>query len=209
MLLFWKTRFFLWFDQLKTIYFFYRKPRFALCDLLLGALYLFSNPFRICRRYMESRGEGRVHIYGETPLCAWKSIAELAQIRADDLFVDLGCGRGKICFWTAAWIGCKTIGIDWVPPFIRKASLLARLPGFSHLKFLERSISKIPLDRATVLYLYTFHPEESLLKLPAHSRVITVSEPLADSRFHVTASQKIRFPWGETEVYINTVRKCS
>lgn len=206
MQLFWKTKIFLWLDQIKTILFFYHKPRFALCDILLGFFYLFSNPFRICRRYMEERGEGDVHAYGETPLIAWKAIAEMAQIGPNDLFIDLGCGRGKVCFWTASWIGCRVIGIDWIPAFIRRASFLARLFRFSRLQFLGRSISEIPLDKATVLYLYTFHPEEESLDyslLSAGSRVITVSEPLAHPRFKILAVHPVSFPWGETEVFIN------
>lgn len=206
MILFWKMRLFLWFDQVKTIFYFYRKWRFALSDLLLGCLYFFSNPFRICRRFMQKRGEERVHAYGETPLSLWKEISLLAQIDKEDLFIDLGCGRGKICFWTASWIGCKTIGIDWVPSFIKRASFLARLLGFSRLQFFREAISQIPLGQASVLYLYTFHSEEEFLDmslLAPSSRVITVSQPLSDPHFQVSASRSVRFPWGETEVFIN------
>ncbi len=206
MTLFWKTRFFLWLDQVKTIFYFYRKWRFALSDFLLGCLYFFSNPFRICRRFLQKKGEERVYAYGETPLSVWKEIALLAQIGKEDLFIDLGCGRGKICFWTASWIGCRTIGVDWVPSFIKRASFLARLLGFPSLQFFQASISQIPLGEASVLYLYTFHPEEELLDislLTSSSRVITVSEPLSDPRFRVSASRYVSFPWGDTEVFIN------
>lgn len=203
MSLFWKVRFSLWLDQAKTIFTFYQKPRFALVDLLLGLSYLCSNPFRLCRRQMEERGEERVHAYGETPLSLWKEIAELAEITRDDLFMDLGCGRGKLCFWTTCWIGCRTIGVDCVPAFIRRASFLARLLGFSRLQFMQGAIGQIPLRDATVLYLYTFHPDEELLDIPPSTRVITVSEPLVDPRFRVTASAQVSFPWGKTEVFIH------
>lgn len=202
MWLFWRTKFFLWQDQLKTIFSFYRNPRFALVDLLLGLTYLFSNPFRICRRHLERLGEGNVHAYGETPLSAWKEIARLARIGPDDLLIDLGCGRGKICFWSAAWIGCKTVGIDWAPPFIRRASILARLLRFSNLQFRESSLSEVSLQDATVLYLYTFHPDEESLDLPKRCRVITVSDPLPHPAFRISASKTVSFPWGEAEVFV-------
>lgn len=206
MSLFWKTRLFLWLEQLKTILLFYRLPRFALLDILLGCLYLFSNPFTLCRRFMQTRGEERVHAYGETPLSTWRQIAVLAKIEAKDVFIDLGCGRGKVCFWTASWIGCKTIGVDWVPPFIRRASFLSLFFSSLRLQFLQRSISEIPLREATVLYLYTFHPEEETLDfslLSPGTRVITISEPLSHPRFKVSDSCSVRFPWGEAEVFIN------
>ena len=202
MQLFWKTKFFLWQDQLKTIFFFYRKPRFALADLLLGLSYLFSNPFRICRRHLEKRGEGNVHAYGETPLSSWRDIAELARLGPDDLLIDLGCGRGKLCFWSATWIGCRVIGVDWVSPFIRKASFLARFQRLPRLQFLERSLSNVELQGGAVLYLYTFHSEEESLDLPRGCRVITVSEPLSHPSFQILASKTVSFPWGEAEVFV-------
>lgn len=204
MQLFWKTKLSLWRDQLKTIFSFYRNPRSALADLLLGAAYLFSNPFRICRRHLEKKGEGNIHMYGETPLSVWKEIAQLADLGPGDTFIDLGCGRGKLCFWSATWIGCRTIGVDWVSPFIRRGSFLARLQGLSRLQFFERSLSKAELQGATVLYLYTFHPEEESLDLPKGCRVITVSEPLSHPFFRILASKTVSFPWGEAEVFVQS-----
>ncbi len=200
--LFWKIKFFLWRDQLKTIFFFYRNPRFAIADLLLGLFYLFSNPFRICRRHLERLGEGNVHTYGETPLSAWKEIAQLVRLGPDDLLIDLGCGRGKLCFWSAAWIGCRAVGVDRVPSFIGRASFLSRLLRLANLQFRESSLSEAPLQDATVLYLYTFHPEEESLELPKGCRVITVSEPLSHPAFRILASKTVSFPWGEAEVFV-------
>ncbi len=210
MLLFFKTKFALWRDQLRTVFLFYRRPRFALLDLAFGLSYLFSNPFSLCRRTMQKRGEQEIHAYGETPLAAWKKIAAIARIGRDDVFLDLGCGRGKLCFWTACWIGCKTMGVDWVPAFVRRGSLLARLFRLKHLQFTQAALSEISLKEATVLYLYTFHPEEERLdfsQLPSGARVITVSEELSHPDFRVEASLPVQFPWGETELFIHRVSR--
>ncbi len=206
--LFFKTKLALWKEQLRTIFHFYRKPQFALLDLAFGLSYLFSNPFSLCRKTMQKRGEKEIHAYGETPLVVWKKIAELAKIGPDDLFLDLGCGRGKLCFWIASEIGCRTRGVDFVPAFVRRGSFLARLFRLSHLEFKESALSDIALTEASVIYLYTFHPEEERLdfsELASGTRVITVSEKLAEPNFELTATVPVQFPWGETEVFIHRV----
>lgn len=177
-------------------------------DLLLQALYLFSNPFRICRRFLEKKGEKNIYAYGETPLSAWGKIAALAEIKAHDVFCDFGCGRGRLCFWTASNIGCTTIGIDWVPTFIRRARLLAFLFGLKKMRFKCAKITDVPLEQVTVAYLYTFHADEEQLdfsRLPVGARVISLSEPLPYYRFSIKATAKITFPWGETEVFVHSI----
>lgn len=179
-----------------------------LLDLALKSLYLCSNPFRICRRFLQKSGEKNIYAYGETPLAVWSEIAALAELKPDDLFCDFGCGRGRLCFWTATTIGCKTIGIDLVPAFILRASLLSFLFRLKNLQFRCARMTDIPLKQVTVLYLYTFHRDEEELdfsKLPIGARVISVSEPLPHSCLRVKTSMQIAFPWGKTEVFIHYV----
>jgi SAM-dependent methyltransferase len=175
-------------------------------DFVLRALYLFENPFRICRKAFEKRGEKEIHMYGETPLALWKKIAEAASITKEDCFLDLGSGRGLLCFWTRLVIGSTVIGVDWVPTFIQRARWCSSIFRISDIRFLCCSLKEAPLDKATVLYLYTYHPDEELLdfsQLSPGARVITVSEPLSCKGFRVSKIIEMKFPWGKTEVYIN------
>lgn len=204
MRLFFKTKSFLWKNQLLVLWRDYRKLKFALLDLALGCAYLFSNPFRICRIFLQTKGEEEIHAYGETPLGVWRDITRAAKVGKEDVFFDLGCGRGRVCFWTALWIGCKTVGVDWVPAFMKRASLLAKCFGLENLEFIQGSLLDADLEKATVLYLYTFHPEEERLdfsRLQEGARVITVSEPIP--LIKVVSKLSARFPWGETEVFIH------
>jgi SAM-dependent methyltransferase len=133
---------------------------------------------------------------------AWAEIASLAGLTKEDHFFDLGCGRGRVCFWTAHWIGCRVTGVDFVPAFIRKARQLQ-----TGSEFLCAKLTDLSLHEATVIYLYTFHPDEEAVDfsfLRPHTRVITVSEPLNQSGFVVKNSMKAHFPWGEADVYINS-----
>ena len=195
MKLFLQTKWFLCKEQLRVMRRFY--PRFFLVDFLLGCLYFFSNPFRMCRKIAGN-------VYGETPLSSWEAIAKLAKIESKDLFLDLGCGRGRLCFWMHRMIGCRTIGIDGVASFISRANRLKKGLQLQGMEFFTSSITQAPLERATVIYLYTFHPDEEKIafsKVKKGTRVITVSEPLEG--FQLLAQEKIQFPWGQTDVYIN------
>jgi SAM-dependent methyltransferase len=145
-------------------------------------------------------------MYGETPLDLWAKIAKAAKITEKDLFLDLGCGRGRLCFWTSQNYQCRSLGVDWVPKFIRRAQFLAWLFRIQNVQFLCTNLKKGLLQEATVIYLYTYHPEEELLDfsyLKAGCRVITVSEPLQCEGFSVGAIVKAQFPWGDTEVFVN------
>ena len=191
--LFLRTKLFFWKEQLHVIRYFY--PKFALVDLFFGLFYLFSNPFRICR------GE---YTYGETPLTAWKKIADLARIGSKDVFLDLGCGRGRLCFWTRCMIGCRSIGIDGVSPFINKANRVKRFLYLDSVDFFCSRITLAPISKATVIYLYTFHPDEEQLdfsQLREDARVISVSEPIVGLR--VLSECQVYFPWGKADIYIN------
>jgi hypothetical protein len=172
----------------------------------MGCSYLFANPYSICRRFFQNKREKNIHVYGETPLTLWAKIAKNAKIIRSDRLVDLGCGRGRICFWTSIWLGCSTTGVDWVPSFINRGRFLTWLFRISHLQFDCSGISHISLKDATVVYLYTYHPDEEKIdfnQMCSGGRVITVSEPLMKKGFVIDKSMKAVFPWGETDVFIN------
>jgi hypothetical protein len=64
----------------------------------------------------------------------------------------------------------------------------------------------VSLKEATVVYLFTYHPDEEKIdfhELASGARVITVSEPLIQKGFIIHKSMRAVFPWGETEVFIN------
>lgn len=196
--MFWKVKFYLVREQIAVIRRYYRFPHFAWMDFLLGACYLFSNPFTICRRFCQSKGEDEVHTYGETPLTTWEQIAKKAGIGPKDVLLDLGCGRGRICFWSASILGCRAIGVDRVPHFIRTASLI----GSKRARFVCSEIKDAPFEEATIVYYYSLFDIDQLNKLPEGMRILTVSEPLFP---HADSLGFFSFPWGEGEVFLNRV----
>lgn len=174
--------------------------------VVLSSLYLFCNPFRKCRKFFQKRGEQEIHMYGETPFASWKKIAEAAELTKEDHFFDLGCGRGRLCFFNHYLIGCRATGVDWVPTFVRRARFTAWLFQLSAVNFLCKRLTEVCLEDATVIYLYTYHPDEERINFSGMrkgARVITVSEPLNFEGFTLLKELQVDYPWGIADVYIS------
>lgn len=176
---------------------YYKNPRFALLDLIFGLLALFSNPYRICRKFLEKRGEKDVYVYGETPYATYAKIAKECAIGPNDTWIELGSGRGKGCFWLRLFVGCKVIGVERIPQFIFLAKALQWIFRISRIEFRKEEIEKTDLKEGTILYLYGQFLE---LKLAKGVRIITTGEPLPGYR--VLKSFWVRFPWGRTTAFL-------
>ncbi|SCA63951.1 hypothetical protein SCG7109_BS_00030 [Chlamydiales bacterium SCGC AG-110-M15] len=100
---------------------YYHNRLFLKVDLLYVFAYLFRNPYNISKRFLKNLGAENVYAYGETPLTTMDLIAKEASITKDDTVFELGCGRGLTVFWLHCFIGCRVIGIEWVPKFLQKA----------------------------------------------------------------------------------------
>ena len=201
---------FLFREQLSVICRYYSRLRFALLDLFVAFCTLFFNPYRVCRKFLERRGESNIYAYGETPITAFAHIAQAANLSSQDHYIELGSGRGKTCYWAALWTGCRVTGIEWIPFFVRFSRLVAALFRLN-ADFKRQSIAEADLSGATVVYLYLFDiPEalsERLLQMPEKSRLITISEPFDSSAFECTQIIPLHFPWGSSEAYLHRRKK--
>ncbi|MEE0935506.1 MAG: class I SAM-dependent methyltransferase [Methanobrevibacter sp.] len=50
--------------------------------------------------------------YDPTPYVVLERLVELDILKKDDVIVDYGCGKGRICFFINSQVGCRIIGID-------------------------------------------------------------------------------------------------
>ena len=198
MKLFFKVKFFQLQEQLRVIFRYYRCTRFAFVDLAFCLSSLIFNPYRICRKYTGT------HSYGETPLTTFAKLVKAAEFTADDRFVDLGAGRGKLCFWLALWMGCSCTGIEQVPSFVRQSKFLARLFNVP-VRFELASIETIDLSSATLVYLYTMEWDETLLlQMKKGARLISIGAPVESDRFQLIRTLQVTYPWGTADAYIQT-----
>jgi SAM-dependent methyltransferase len=203
-----------YFEYLNTIFSYYYNLKFAKSDISLFLMYMFHNPFGISKRFLMNKGIENVYAYGETPLSTIDHIAKECHITANDNFFELGCGRGRLCFWLNSFIKCKVIGVEFVPEFIERAKRIQNKLGFKNIEFRTENILDTNLTGATVIYLYGTGFSADLMKaltdrfkaLPSGTKIITVSYPLSDyaekSQYEVMKRFPCKFTWGEGDVYL-------
>src|SRR5207253_2734624 len=140
--------------------------------------------------YLLQKGEEDPYTYGETPLSTLDVIVKHCHITATDTVFELGCGRGRTCFWMNQFVGCRVVGIDYIPEFIQRANRIRSRFDLVDVQFREEDILNSQLTGATVIYLYgTCYSTpfiQTLIKnfalLPRGTKIITVSYPLSDDR---------------------------
>jgi len=207
--LFFAVRWFNFCDWIYNVFHYYNHIRFAAQETLLFFSYFFISPYRIARRL-----EGG-YPYGETPHKTLHTIINAAGITSQDVVYDLGCGRGRSCFWLAAVVGCKAVGIEYNPVFVKKAQSVLKLLPTAGLEFRLENMLEADLSGATVIYLYAISMLDSdieklakkLQALPKKPLIITISFSLNEyvPAFRIIKRLQVTFPWGEASCYIQTV----
>lgn len=190
---------------------FYSDPPFKRADAALKKLYRLQNPYAISRRFLKSRGASDIHTYGETPLTSLELIVLRAGLCNEDVFLDLGCGRGRGVFFVHCRFGCRAVGIDWVPHFVEGAKQAAAEVQCPVEFICDDMAGHKVLSQATVIYLawtcLDEHErsslEEALEQAKAGTKVITVSYPLSSKNFIQKDCITVSFPWGEGEVFFH------
>lgn len=82
-------------------------------------------------------------------------MAEIAELTADDLVYDLGCGDGRIVIGAVQHSGCRGVGFDIDPDRIKESTANAKASGFSErLEFREQDVFTVDLSQCTVAMMY-------------------------------------------------------
>lgn len=203
-------------DFVFNLRYYFRSFSFFKRDFLLFFFYYFKNPFRLSRRFAETKGKKDIYTYGETALQIVEEVAHRCNLSSQDHFFELGCGRGRACFWLASFFSCKITGIDEIPFFIRTAEKIQSYSGCQKTSFIVDDFFTADLSKASVIYFYAICLEDEEIKKMIHrfnplkkgTKIITVSFSLAD--YESTTSYKIVdsfdgfFAWGKGTIYIQT-----
>lgn len=198
-------------DFLLTASTYYGNTQFAKIDLRLLLTYRWNNPFQIARQYLEEHGANDLYTYGETPLTTMHLIAERAGIGKEDTVLELGCGRGRSCFWLREWIGCKVVGVEQVPTFVKIANEMKEYFQVDGVDFVEGDYTKVDWGNPTVVYLYASNLSEEeievlaqrIRKLPKGTKVISVSYPIPG--IMVMRRFQLPFTWGDADIFVQIV----
>lgn len=205
-------------EYLQTIWRYYGYRSFRNTDLALVVNYFGANPYYIARRFAELQGEKDLYTYGETPLLTLEEISRRCGIIPTDTVYELGCGRGRTCFWLSTVFGSqKVIGIDNNPYFISMAQRIVKKFDIQNLEFRCEDMLHADLSEATVVYLYgsAFDTDfierlaAKLGRLPKGTKIISISYPLYDYShqplFELVDTFEVSFTWGRANVYFQRV----
>jgi SAM-dependent methyltransferase len=98
--------------------------------------------------------------YGVLPLI-------LQYVGAEDVFVDLGCGKGRVILFLATRCRLrKIIGIEIVPELVQIARRnIAKLTLLTPVDIIEGDASKADLSEGTVYFMFNPFGEETLLRV--------------------------------------------
>lgn len=205
-------------EYIRVVFNYYSHPTFFKIDSYLVLSYIFNNPFGISKRFLLNKGDKDLYTYGETPLTTLEHIAQECRLSSRDVVFELGCGRGRTCFWLNQFIGCKVVGIDYVPSFIERANQTKEKFQLNQVEFRQEDLLQTDLTGATIIYLYGTCFSDSFIqtltsrfdKLPSGTKVITVSYPLVEyapqANFEVLKRFPAIFAWGAADVYLQIKR---
>lgn len=217
-----KTSIYLLTENIQNIFRYYSSNNFYKIDLYFIFLYFFQNPFKLSKRFLEKKGEVDIYTYGETPLTTLELICKKCQLSTMDVVFELGCGRGRTCFWIHSFIKCRVIGVDFVPVFIQKANQIKNHFELKNIEFRLEDFLKTDLKSGTVFYLYGICLSDENIRrlikrferLPNGIKIITMSYSLLDftsnkDHFKILDTFEAPFLWGSCRVFIQEKVTCS
>lgn len=104
--------------------------------------------------------------YVPTPPEVVAEMLRLANVKADDVVYDRGCGDGRIVITAVKEYGARGVGIDIDPERIKESNENARKAGVAErVTFKVQDLFETDLSRATVVTLYLL-PEINLKLRP-------------------------------------------
>ena len=193
----------------------FRTPGLWKVEMLYWAHYLFR--FLPLDIWLQARAYDRPFAdfrFGDTPWFTAQDILREAELGADDNFVDLGSGRGKMVFMANMFFHCPATGIELLPTYIKVARRIARRAGCSGVSFLQQDFLSADLSQATVIYVCAAALCEETLDdvlllvntMKSGARFITVGWRPQKPQLDFLKEKEYIFSWGREIVYFQRVR---
>ncbi|MEW6299302.1 MAG: class I SAM-dependent methyltransferase [Thermodesulfobacteriota bacterium] len=123
--------------------------------------------------------------YVPTPPNVVEEMLRLANVTADDVLYDLGCGDGRIVITAARQFGARGVGVDINPQRISEAEANARQAGVTdRVRFLQQDLFEADLRDATVVTLYLL-PTVNLKLRPVLLHALRPGARVVSHEFHM------------------------
>lgn len=115
-----------------------------------------------------------------------EAMLTLANVGANDMLYDLGCGDGRIVVTAAKKFGAKAVGIDIDPERIQEARANAKNAAVEDkVAFLQQNLFDADFSKASVVSLYLLPSvnlklRPKLLKLKPGTRIVSHAFDMGD-----------------------------
>jgi SAM-dependent methyltransferase len=142
--------------------------------------------------------------FGRTPVHAVDRLLVLADVSADDVLLDIGCGDGAIVLRVAERSGCRCVGIDTDHALLDVARRRARAAGVDHqVDFRHGDARDLDLSVATVVTLYMGSAGNRMLR-PHLRRGLRPGTRLVSFNFDMGDDVEVldETAWGSNTLYL-------
>jgi cyclopropane fatty-acyl-phospholipid synthase-like methyltransferase len=96
-----------------------------------------------------------VAAFVQTPLSLARKMLDVAQIKSNEMFYDLGCGDGRLVILAAETTGAKTTGIEIREDLVQRARAeVRRLQLEEKVTIVQADLFDFPISEADVVTLY-------------------------------------------------------
>ena len=168
--------------------------------------YMFNSPYNIMRKIHDNEDD---FVYGEISIKTICEILRDIEANIDDVFIDLGSGRGYAVFGAYLSGIKKAKGIEFVKEFTDRALKTKSYLKTDKIEFLNEDFTKSDLSSATIIFIAGTTMEETTIKIIAcriseieHPvKVISLSRQLKGKNIKTIFSKEYRFSWGKSLVY--------
>lgn len=151
--------------------------------------------------------------FGETPYFTGLQILQEAKVGPGDVFVDLGCGRGKMTFLAHLATGCRAVGVEMLASYVLVARRMVKTLRLEAVEFRHGDLLNTDVSEATVLYMtaptWSEETRQALLEradeVQPGARWISVGWECRHPRLNLLSARRLLFSWGRETAWIYEV----
>jgi SAM-dependent methyltransferase len=152
-------------------------------------------------------------VYGNTPPAVVVKLLELAEVRADDVFYDLGCGFG-VPTVVAARACKKSLGIEILPEVAAQAQQIAFALELENTRFIVADFKTADVSDGSLIYCYStcLRPEsrklvaELVAKTRPGTRIVSVTHTFEHDELELRETREMSWDGSTRSVYLHVRR---
>lgn len=99
--------------------------------------------------------EPEMVFYQKTPARIILELAELAELKQDDVFFDLGSGLGQVVILMNLMSGATAKGVEYEPAYCNYAKECAEQLNLSNVEFINADAHRADYAKGTIFFMYT------------------------------------------------------